>query len=175
MISMHTVQIGSSGDSLRLTSNGPYHVTAELDCAGLTATRDVVHNYASGFQDLAEFFGRLADDWSGWSGQRVWESVEHDLRIDARHEFQHVQLRITLRHDGPGWGNQGWKARADLTIEPGEELARVASDLQVLAASTRPEDLRHKPSRPAATPSNTVPAAEAAGDNQPQLVYPHKQ
>jgi Family of unknown function (DUF6228) len=142
VINVHVVQIGSAETGSRLTSDGPYYVTAELHCSRLSATRDVVHNYASGFQDLADFFRQLAEDWTGWSGRRIWESVEHDLRIDARHEFHHVQLRITLRDDGPGWGNEGWTARADLTIEPGEELAQVASDLQLLAVSNRPEDRR---------------------------------
>jgi hypothetical protein len=117
-------------------ASSPQHVTAELRCDGLAAKRRVVHNYASGFEDLADFFGQLADDWRGWSGEQVWESVEGDLRIEARHEYRHVQLRIVLRSQGPGWGNEGWKVTADLTIDPSEELTRAASDLRVLALGT---------------------------------------
>ena len=65
---------------------------------------------------------------------------EGELRIEARHEFGHVQLRITLRHYGLGWGNDGWNATADLTIEPGEQLTRVAFDLQAMAAGSSDDD-----------------------------------
>jgi hypothetical protein len=139
------VQLGSRGEWLRLTPDGPSHrppqyVTAELRCDGIAASQRIVHNYASGFEDLADFFGQLADDWRGWGGERVWESVEGDLRIEARHEYQHVQLRIVLRSQGPGWGNEGWMVAADLTIDPGEELTRAASDLRVLALGTGSDD-----------------------------------
>ncbi|MFC4018908.1 DUF6228 family protein [Micromonospora sp. GCM10011542] len=139
------VQLGARGEWLRLTPDNtshrpPQYVTAELRCDGLAASRQVVHNYASGFEDLADFFGQLADDWRGWSGERVWESVEGDLRIEARHEYRHIQLRIVIRSPGPGWGNEGWKAAADLTIDPGEELTRAVSDLRVLALGTASDD-----------------------------------
>ena len=141
MTIVRVVQMGSGGDWLRLTSVGPAgEVTAELRCGGLAASQRVVHPYRSGFEDLADFVGQLADDWRGWSGRRAWESIEGDLRIEARHDYRHVQLRITLRHNGPGWGNDGWKAIADLTIDPGEELTRVASDLQAMAVGCTDND-----------------------------------
>jgi hypothetical protein len=145
MTIVDAVQLGTGGESLRLTSDGPAHhapqyVTAELRCGGLAASRRVVHHYASGFEDLADFFGRLAADWRGWAGERVWESVEGDLRIEARHAYGHIQLRVVLRGPGPGWGNEGWKAMADLTIDPGEELTQAASNLRALALHTVSDD-----------------------------------
>jgi hypothetical protein len=135
------VQLGTRGEWLRLTPDGPArrpseYVMAELRCDGLAASRRVVHNYASGFEDLADFFGRLADEWRGWTDKRVWESVEGDLRIEARHEYGHIQLRVVLRSPGPGWGNEGWRATADLAIDPGEELTQTASELRALALDT---------------------------------------
>jgi Family of unknown function (DUF6228) len=134
---MRVVQVGV-GACLRLTPDDispgkPQYVLAELRCDGLTASRRVVHNYASGFTDLADFFDQLAKDWRGWTAVRLWESVEHDLRIEARHEYGHVQLRISIRREGPGWGNEGWQATADVTIEPGEQLSQIAADLRSLA------------------------------------------
>jgi hypothetical protein len=96
---------------------------------GLEATRTVVHSYSTGFADLSHFFAGLVQDWRGWNGQRAWESLEGDLAIEARHEYGHVQLRVTLRAEGRGWGNRGWRAGADLTLDAGEQLSQVAADL----------------------------------------------
>lgn len=68
-------------------------------------------------------------DWKGWTGIRSWRAVEGDLGIDARHEYRNVQLRVTVRKYGPGWGNEGWKVTVDLTIDPGEQLSQIAVDL----------------------------------------------
>jgi hypothetical protein len=69
----------------------------------------------------------------GWlltagAGQvRQWTSLESDLKVEARrHVFGHVQLHVTLRQAPADWGNRGWRASADLTLEPGEQLSRVA-------------------------------------------------
>ena len=62
-----------------------------------------------GFLDLADFFRGLAADWRDWTVRR-WESIEGDLRIEARHKYGHVQLRVTLRRAQADWGNDGWTA-----------------------------------------------------------------
>jgi hypothetical protein len=54
---------------------------------GLSASGRVVHNYATGFEDLADFFQKQADDWRGWAGTRRWESLEGDLEVEARHLY----------------------------------------------------------------------------------------
>jgi hypothetical protein len=133
---MSSVQLGADHDCLRLAPDEsadrrPQYVLAELRLEGLSASRRVVHHYATGFADLADFFGRLEEHWSGWEGVREWESVEGDLRIEARHQYGHVQLRVTVRSDGPGWGNHGWTATADLTIDPGEQLTQITRDIRV--------------------------------------------
>jgi len=96
--------------------------------SGLRAIRTVVHSYSTGFADLAGFFAQLEQDWRGWDDVRSWRSLEGDLSIEARHQFGHVQLRVTLRAYGPGWGNDGWTASANLTIDPGEQLSQIATD-----------------------------------------------
>ena len=133
---MRTVHIGSQSEFLRLTAptSAPEEVEADLIADGLSASRTVYHGFATGFRDLADLFGRLEHDWRGWPGVRSWESVEGDLKVEARHEYGHVQLRVTLRRLGAGWGNLGWTAVADLTIEPGEQLTRIASEMRSLAA-----------------------------------------
>jgi hypothetical protein len=102
---------------------------------GLSATKRVYAHYASGWRELEEFFAGLAADWRGWSGTREWTSLESNLKIGARHEYGHVQLHITLDNALSGWGNHGWKASADLMLEPGEQLSRVVDDMKDLLNS----------------------------------------
>lgn len=129
-----SVDIGSAGSRLRLSPepDDPTfdHLVADLADDGLSATKRVYVHYASGWGDLAAFFAGLATDWRGWSGTREWISLESDLKIEARHEHGHVQLNVTLSQDRADWGNHGWHASADLTLEPGEQLSRVADELR---------------------------------------------
>ena len=130
------VELGSASEHLLLSlePDGPAlaYLVADLSVDGMSATKKVYSHYASGWRELADFFAGLAADWRGWSGTREWTSLESDLKIEARHEFGHVQLHVTLRNPMAGWGNQGWSASADLTLEPGEQLSRVTDELKNL-------------------------------------------
>jgi hypothetical protein len=134
---MPDILIGSDAEGLSLSpdpsTGAPESLVATLRLDGLVATRQVVHNYASGFQDLAVSFAELAGDWRGWSGARLWASLEGDLRISATHAHSHVTLKVELRHDKFDWDNDGWRVVGDIAIEPGEQLARAATDLALLA------------------------------------------
>ncbi|VXC37554.1 conserved hypothetical protein [Nocardioides sp. AX2bis] len=131
------MEIGSASECLRLDveSDDPAlgDLVAVLSVDGLSATKRVYLHPASGWSELEEFFAGLALDWRGWSGTREWTSLESDLSIEARYEYGHVQVRVTLSDALAGWGNHGWKATADLTLDPGEQLSQVAGDLQDLA------------------------------------------
>lgn len=133
-----SVRIGSADDYLLLTPDESdpivQTVIAELSSNALRVIRTVFHSYSTGFADLADFFAQLEQDWRGWDDARSWRSLEGDLGIVARHEFRHVQLRVTLRTHGPGWGNDGWTASVDLTIDPGEQLSQIATGLSRLAS-----------------------------------------
>ena len=131
------MQIGSASGHLRLSPE-PNDATLDYLVAGLaddglSAAKRVYAHYGLGWRDLAAFFAGLAADWRGWSGTREWASLEADLRIEARHEYGKLQLRVTLSQYRADWGNHGWQATADLTLEPGEELSRVADELRDLA------------------------------------------
>ncbi|HEY0904029.1 MAG TPA: DUF6228 family protein [Marmoricola sp.] len=138
---MDQVVIGSGSECLRLAPepDDPTldYLVADLTLDGLTATKRVYSHYASGWRDLAAFFRGLATDWRGWSGTREWASVESDLRIEARHEYGHVQLRVTLQSLRPDWGNHGWRTSGDLTLDPGEQLSQLAQDIEDMANRAR--------------------------------------
>ena len=102
-------------------------IDAILQTDGLTAQHVVVHHYAKGFDDLIEFFDRLAEDWRGFTGERTFTSLEGDLALAARHDG-HVQLRVTLRQSTLP---DGWTAEAHVRLDPGEQLSRVVEDLRL--------------------------------------------
>lgn len=138
---MDAVRIGTADEYLQLASDsadgllGDY-VTAALHSGGtgnLTAAKRVYGGYSGGFADLVAYFADLETRWRGWHGERSWESLEHDLRLDARHAYGHVQVRVTLRAERASWGSDGWTATADLTVEPGEQLSTICRDLAGLA------------------------------------------
>ncbi|WP_426939102.1 DUF6228 family protein [Pseudarthrobacter sp. S3] len=115
------VQRGSDGVVLSMV------VAAELN--GLTARRDVVSHYKNGFDDLALLFTDLAEHWRGWSGTKDYRSIEGDLLLQADHTGSHVELHFTLQDSE---FHNSWSARGKLTLDAGEELARVSEDLKKL-------------------------------------------
>lgn len=133
---MREVQIGTEHDFLTLVRDDSDVVVdtviAHLRSGTLSASKQVVLSYAPGFADIVAFFESLSEDWRGWEGERMWDALEGDLSVTATYEYHHVQLRITMRDHGPGWGNLGWEASVSLTLDPGEQLARIAPDLTSL-------------------------------------------
>lgn len=136
---MDAVTIGSASEHLRLSVdvNDPSldHLEAHLTVDGLSASKTVYAHDGSGWRDLTDFFAGLASDWRGWPGVREWASIESDLKIAAGHRYGRVQLQVTLRRDLAEWGKRGLTACADLTLEPGEQLSRVAAELQELVGA----------------------------------------
>ena len=102
MLFMPEVRIGTQDEFLRLAPEpevgAPDRVVATLQLHGVTATRSV--ESLTGFPDLADFFRAMADDWRGWPEVRTWESLEGDLRMEARHQYGHVRLTVTVKNRG---------------------------------------------------------------------------
>ena len=102
-----------------------------LRVPGLEASSRVSAHYASEFDDLVTFFRQLAADWRGWDGERTYESIGHDLRLTATHDG-YVRLAVQRWQES---GPQGWSAAAVISLEPGEEMTRVAEDVAALLSS----------------------------------------
>jgi hypothetical protein len=77
---------------------------------------------------LTPFLDELATDFAGWRGVRTWESLEHDVKIDAVFRSRgHVELTWTMRPWRPSGG--AWQASATTTVEAGEQLRRFSADV----------------------------------------------
>jgi hypothetical protein len=99
--------------------------TAALAADGMEASTGV---YVMGGDGLANLFEAMASEWRGWDGVKSWESLEGDLEVAAQHDrLGQITLRIRLRHY---FAPPEWEARADLTIDPGEQLNAAARDLR---------------------------------------------
>ena len=118
-------QFGSGATLIALSHETTDSVLATITEGDLTARRVVQGAYSGGFDSLAAFFAGLADDWRGWEGERIYESLEHDLRFVAVHDG-HIRLKVRLWQSSDP---NGWSVETRLILEPGEELARVAQDL----------------------------------------------
>ena len=105
---------------------------AEVHGPGLDAVASV--RSAEGPQGLAAFMRSLVVDWRGWEGVRRWEAIEHQLVIDAEHDpLGHVDLRLTVRAN---WKLDAWEATVGVRLEAGEELSRLADEVNALLAVT---------------------------------------
>jgi hypothetical protein len=71
----------------------------------------------------------LADDWRGWDGSRTWQSVGHELTLEAEHDrIKRVALTVTIL---PKWSTLSpvWSATCVLDIDPGEQMTNLALGL----------------------------------------------
>ena len=107
-------------------------LTATLQAPGLVASTQVETHYAKGFDDLIAFFDDLAERWRPWEGRVEYDSVEHDLRMTARHDgVGHVILTVRLAGPHPPYQ---WSVEAEISTDPGEQMAAAAAEAHALLA-----------------------------------------
>ena len=102
-----------------------YEVEVRLSGGGVSAG-DVVCDHLG--HQWSEFFQGLAADWRGWEGERVIESLEHQLKLSCTADGRgHVYLRVELRGD---FFSSNWRATETLHLEAGQldDLARRAKE-----------------------------------------------
>lgn len=123
------VRIGSRGDSLVLSIDElgeSISVTlrsGRLLAETLPRDRYDLRGLAAYLADLAETAG------VGWEGTKVWESLEHDIRLESTLRDGRVTINAVLRDDRVLPANDGWSAHLDITVDPGEELRLCATQV----------------------------------------------
>ena len=91
----------------------------------LSAAGQVYAGYAP--RNPALLFADMAQQWSGWSGELDWKSLEGELALLCRHDgLGHISIRIELR---PGPWSDDWRVTATTMTEAGqlERIARQAA------------------------------------------------
>lgn len=105
------------------------HYTVEVVAPGLSAHIDGAVAWAKDSSDLAPFLEKLAADFTGWDGERRWETDDRDLAVSAVFRSGgYVGLTWTLRP----WRNAagGWMAAVTTWLESGEQMASLATDIR---------------------------------------------
>ena len=78
----------------------------------------IVYAYTDAF-GIPALFGQAAQEWRGWDGGKVWQSIEGELQLALSHDRRgHVTLRIRLRSD-PG-GADSWMHEAEIGLDSGQ-------------------------------------------------------
>lgn len=124
-MSAPTVAIGASLESglLLLSAEDQNSYRAELSVLDLKAVARVYQ--LGGGDELDAFFGALAEEWRGWSGERHWTSLEQDLRLAATFQRTgHIHLEVRL-------ATIDWSAQTTLILESGQ-LNRIAGQARAL-------------------------------------------
>ncbi|MEA5466693.1 DUF6228 family protein [Leptothoe sp. PORK10 BA2] len=79
---------------------------------------------------VARLFAEAARDWKGWSGEKVWESLEGELRIALTIDrLGHVIVALCIRSD-PGSSDR-WNLKSELGLDAGQ-LEAVAKNAERL-------------------------------------------
>ena len=130
---MRTVTVGRSQritfeEVARGADGQAVSMLVAVEMTNLKGHRVVAAHYAKGFDDLSEFFGDLADHWTGWPGTKIYTSLEGDLQLTASHTG-HVELGFTLQD--PSFP-ETWSVRGQLTLDSGEEPTHASEPMRSL-------------------------------------------
>jgi hypothetical protein len=89
------------------------------------------------WENLARYFLELQELWKGWDGEKSWNSVEHDLAVAATSDGHgHCHFHITVRNGAiPTWQ----ASMADLEVDAGEDLTRLAQSVRQWTLRAQPE------------------------------------
>ena len=77
----------------------------------------VARVYAGAAPDLVAYFEDIAAHWTGWSGVRTWESLEHEFRLEcASDHLGHITFIAFLEADPD---QVTWRVRLRVETEAG--------------------------------------------------------
>jgi len=128
----HGEQVATISNVMPPSASDPYEggsFDVTLRASGLTVTQTV---FIFAFSALGAYLSDLAEAWRGWPGTKVWESPEGHLSIEATSDRgSHVRLKLIVRN-GPMYT---WISSMDVQVEAGEEIARIARDVEYLLPS----------------------------------------
>ncbi len=104
------------------------YLSVRIEGPDLSASRQVYAGWDEGFAGLARYFDSLVESWRGWDGERVFESIEHDLRLSSIHDG-HVRIAMLLWEPTEP---HGWRVEVALKIDADEQLSSAAREISAL-------------------------------------------
>jgi Family of unknown function (DUF6228) len=136
---MDEVRLGS-GSNGTLTLSGPNRgeggelssIVATLEVEGLRASKRINVHYATCMDELIAYLDDLAEHWQGWNSVKIYQSLEGDLTLNARHDGTgHVLLDVELKRNHP---SHGWSANGQIVTDPGAQMNEAASAAHIVLA-----------------------------------------
>ncbi len=75
-----------------------------------------------------QLFSETATSWTGWNGQKAWDAMEGELRIEATSDsLGHITFKFMI----PGFsGRTDWSATASVVCEAGQ-LQGIANEAKL--------------------------------------------
>jgi hypothetical protein len=134
------------GNRVRLWNRvAPYGDDVVALCAEFSGDqmRAALHGLTVDFYgggSLPLFLDGLASEFAGWQGVQSWESLDHDLRVEAQHDPRgYVEMTWTLSPRSCSRPDS-WTATVVTALEAGEEMRRLADSVHrfLRPSSTQP-------------------------------------
>ena len=101
--------------SLQLTPDSKDFIKVAITDSALDSSSNIAQ--LDGGDRFDEYWADIAEHWRGWSGAKVWTSLEGDLELKATcDKGGHVVLEATLQHGTP-WT---WQTGIRLSLEAGQ-------------------------------------------------------
>lgn len=121
----------SPGSSLRFSNRSQDYFDVTIETPNLWAMKRVsVYDYTSPY-GFVEYFQMLAGHSRPWTGEKVWETLEGELRLEATCDaWGHVRYKIELREH-----NLDWSIGCGLLFDLGM-LSQHASDAESFMKSS---------------------------------------
>lgn len=116
-----TIRSAHDGTSLTISDFRPEYGGADSETFLVTAKvgRWFAEVRASTFmtEDLGTFFRTLAENWTGWDGERSWGSLEGEFSLTATSNHTgHITMKFTLAQP---WTGFEWQVAGALELEAG--------------------------------------------------------
>lgn len=136
LVTSFEISNGSAGLFARSLSRGSDGLIDQLELSlfdeNIRGLAVIDGHYHDAFMQLAVWAEGLAERWKGWDGERIYESLNHDLVMKATHSGSHVHIDVALRGSVmPG----GWRMLVSLSLDAGEELSSVAGSISTFCRS----------------------------------------
>ena len=130
-----SVEIRSARDGMTLTlSNFVYRDNSPLAESFLVTIQSGevrAETRASSYMatSLGEYFRDIAANWSGWKGEKNWETLEGEFKLTATADSTgHIRLGFSLR---PPYTGYHWALCGALELEAGQ-LDALATDISLV-------------------------------------------
>ena len=103
---------------------------------GFSASGELdLEEWGGGAAGFIDYFDSLAADWRGWTGERVWEDDQGNIRLVATHDgIGYVFIDVSLHRLPSRSRDEEWSVNSIVAVDAGQ-LGSATAKLRALIAS----------------------------------------